>query len=269
LKVDYHTHHYRCGHAKGKLEEYVEAAIAAGFSEIGLSDHSPIYHLGDDPQPRPQTAMSRLELPNYIQAIIDVREKYKDRINVKLGVESDYILDYDEHYRTLWASYPLDYAIGSIHWLDEWSIFERRLPKGSSVDEVYNTYLHWTQRAAKSGAYDIIGHLDCIKTRGWMPTPAITPLLDETVRVIAESDVAIELNVSGWRKPIADSYPRKELLERCQHYGVPVTYGSDADETSQVGLFWNEAVKLLREVGYREIASFTARKRTMLPLEEV
>lgn len=52
MLVDYHTHHYRCGHAEAQLDEYVAAAIAAGIDEIGLSDHSPIYHLGNNPHAR-------------------------------------------------------------------------------------------------------------------------------------------------------------------------------------------------------------------------
>ena len=67
MRVDYHTHHSRCGHATGRMDDYVEAAIAAGLHEIGLSDHSPIYHLGDDPHARPNTAMSQHELPQYVQ----------------------------------------------------------------------------------------------------------------------------------------------------------------------------------------------------------
>src|SRR3954452_15204510 len=110
MLVDYHTHHYRCGHATGKMDDYVEAAIAAGLDEIGLSDHSPIYHLGDDPQPMPGTAMSQHELPSYIQEMIEVRERFAGRIVVRLGVESDYVLGWDDHYRRLWAKYPLDYV---------------------------------------------------------------------------------------------------------------------------------------------------------------
>ena len=99
MLVDYHTHHYRCGHATGQMGDYVEAALAANLSEIGLSDHSPIYHLGDDPHPRPATAMSQAELPSYIQEMQQVRDRYSHRITVRLGVESDYVLGWDEHYR--------------------------------------------------------------------------------------------------------------------------------------------------------------------------
>jgi histidinol-phosphatase (PHP family) len=264
--VDYHTHHYRCGHAEGNLEDYVEAAIAAGLEEIGLSDHSPIYHFGDDPHHFPRTAMSQHELASYMQEIEHVRARYRGRIVVRLGIESDYVMGWDQHYRALWARFPLDYVIGSVHWLEQWSIFNPERPPERDQEHVYEEYLLTTQAAARSGAYDIIGHLDCIKTVGHLPERGITPLLEQTVRVIAESDVAIELNTSGWRKPIAEPYPRQELLALCRHYHVPVTLSSDAHAPSQVGYGFDRAVSLLREVGYREVAVFEARKRQMLPL---
>ena len=266
MLVDYHTHHYRCGHAEGRLEEYVEAAIRAGLDEIGLSDHSPIYHLGDDPHPQPRTAMSQHELPAYVDDMIAVRERFAGQITVRLGVESDYVLGWDEHYRTLWRHYPLDYVIGSVHWLDQWSIFSRELPPGRSADDIYTEYLHTTQAAARSGAYDIIGHLDCLKTNGHIPDLRITPQLEATVRVLAECDVVVELNTSGWRKPVDDCYPRAELLACCHHYGVPVTLSSDAHAPEYVAGGYADAVGLLREIGYREIATFEGRQRRMVPL---
>ncbi len=265
--VDYHTHHYRCGHATGQMADYVEAALAANLHEIGLSDHSPIYHLGDDPQPRPLTAMSQHELPRYIEEMQEVRDRFADRITVRLGVESDYVLGWDAHYRRLWQQYPLDYVIGSVHWLDQWSIFSDDLPPGRSRADVYAEYLHVTQADARSGAYDIIGHLDCLKIRGHIEDMAITPALEETVRVLAACNVAIELNTSGWRKAFNDTYPRAELLARCCHYDVPVTLGSDAHTPADVAYRFEDAIALLRDVGYHEIATFKQRERRMVPLD--
>lgn len=266
MRVDYHTHHYRCGHARGNLSDYVEAAIARGLDEIGLSDHSPIYHLGPNPHIHPQTAMSQHELPNYIREMLEVRDRYAGHITVRLGVESDAVPGWEEHFRQLWRQYPLDYVIGSIHWLGRWSIFAKQRPADRPLPDLYEEYLHTTQAAARSGAYDIIGHLDCIKTEGHLPDRAVPPLLDETVRVLAETGVAVELNTSGWLKPIADCYPRAELLERCHHWGVPVTLGSDAHDADLVGSHFDQAVALLREIGYREIATYKQRLRHMVPL---
>lgn len=266
MRVDYHTHHYRCGHASGNLADYVEAAIAAGLAEIGLSDHAPLYHLGDNPHPLPRTAMSQLEWPNYVQEMHQVRNHYRDRITVRLGVESDYVLGWDSHYRNLWAQHPLDYSIGSVHWLNEWSIFQTERPAGRTVEDIYAEYLYTTQAAARSGAFDIIGHLDCIKREGHVPERRITPLLDDTVRVLAETGVTVELNTSGWRKPCAECFPGPEMLERCHHWGVPVTLSSDAHEPELVASGFDQAVALLLDIGYREIATFAARHRIMVPL---
>lgn len=249
------------------MADYVEAAAAAGFGEIGLSDHSPIYHLGPDPQARPRVAMSQFELPRYVRSMMEVRDAFAGRISVRMGVESDYVLGWDEHYRALWSRFPLDYVIGSVHWLyGDWSIFSRTLPEGRDLEEVYAEYLRYTQAAARSGAFDVIGHLDCIKTNGWRPEAWRTPLLEETVQVLAETGVTIEFNTSGWRKPVADCYPGPELLELCCQAGVPVTFGSDAHRPEDVGFEWDRAVPLLREVGYREIATFERRRRRMEPL---
>lgn len=265
MLVDYHTHH-RCGHAGGDLNDYVEVARAKGLLEIGLSDHSPIYHLGDDPHPRPGTAMSRFEFASYVREMHEVRDRFAGRIPVRLGVESDYVLGWDDHYRTLWRRYPLDYVIGSVHWLGEWSIFSPELPRGRTPGDIYEEYLLTTQAAARSGAYDILGHLDCLKTRGHVPDLSITPRLEETVRVIADSGVAVELNTSGWRKGLGEPYPREELLALCCHHGVPVTLGSDAHRPDQVAAAFPEAVELLERVGYTSITRFEGRKGFELPL---
>ena len=39
IKTNYHTHTIRCGHASGEDEEFILAAIALGFTELGFTDH--------------------------------------------------------------------------------------------------------------------------------------------------------------------------------------------------------------------------------------
>lgn len=268
MRVDYHTHHWRCQHAEGDLSDYVEAAIAAGLDEIGLSDHSPIYHLGDDPKPLKHTIMSQLELPNYVRAMEEVRDRYADRITVRLSIESDYILGWDRHYRELWQRYPLDYVIGSVHWLGTWTLWSAAPPDGKSVADMYELYLHTLQAAARSGAYEVLGHIDLF-TQLW-PDHGLeaSTLWDETLRVIAEAGLTVELNTSGYRDPARRApYPVPTLVERLHHYAIPVTLGSDAHKPEEVGSHFDEAVALLMSAGYRQIATYAGRRRIMVPLE--
>ena len=90
MKYNYHTHTSRCFHAKGSDEDFVKTAIEAGFDEIGFADHSPwpfeSYVSG--------MRMTTDELLQYCQSIKALKEKYKDRISVKLGLECEYFPKY-------------------------------------------------------------------------------------------------------------------------------------------------------------------------------
>lgn len=266
MLVDYHTHHYRCGHASGTLEDVVKSALARGLTEIGLSDHSPIYHF-DEPQPFPNTAMHPDELPRYVDEMLELRERYAGRIAVRLGIESDYILGWDDFYRELWDGYPLDFVIGSVHWLGRWNVFWRELPDGKSCEQIYEEYFLTVQAAAKSGIFSILGHLDVPKTSGHM-NGQLTPIVRETLHVIKEADVALELNTSGWRKTVNECYPSPEILRYAAELGIPVTLGSDAHSPDLVGADFDRALNLLARCGFQAIARFEGRRRYMIPIEE-
>ena len=40
LQRNYHTHTYRCQHATGDVIDYAKAAIEAGLTTLGMSDHA-------------------------------------------------------------------------------------------------------------------------------------------------------------------------------------------------------------------------------------
>jgi histidinol-phosphatase (PHP family) len=90
IRVDYHTHNVRCGHAQGQIEDYIRAAITKGLTDVGISDHSPIYWQ-DGNDPMPTIAMAKDELDGYVAEVLRLKDQYADRINVRLGLESDYV----------------------------------------------------------------------------------------------------------------------------------------------------------------------------------
>jgi histidinol-phosphatase (PHP family) len=268
---DYHTHHERCGHASGSIRDYIESAIAKGLREIGIADHSPIYHLGDTPHALPSTTMSQLELPNYVSEMTALRDEYAGIIDVKLGIESDYVPGWGEHYRSLWRSYNLDFVIGSVHFVGgKWSLFQHRLPQGYSTARAFTEYLDNVIGAARSGAYDILAHFDVIKTFGHVPEPldAFDSHIRAAVEAVAGADMAMELNTSGWRKSIDEQYPWRFVLEHALRCGIPIVLGSDAHCPGDVGRDLDRALALLRDVGFRHVATYRNRQRTLVPIEQ-
>lgn len=267
MLIDYHTHHVRCGHATGELEEYIRRGIEIGLQQIGLSDHMPLLHV-DPATYYSGMAMPMEELPRYVEESFRLKEKYEGQIDVRVGLEGDYIEGYEEEVERIVQAYPWDYVIGSIHFLGEWDISDfRQLHgwEGRDVYEVYERYYDAVQKAARSGFYDFIGHIDVIKRFGYKPDRDAIELEKQTLDVIKERGLAIELNASGLRMPAAEMFPGRRMLKYCLERQIPLTVGSDAHHPEKLAEYLDQARDLLKEVGFRELATFKERKRTMVP----
>lgn len=268
MKFDFHTHHNRCGHADGTIRDYIEAALASGLNMIGISDHSP-YFGGDEDQPHPDIAMAQSEFANYVQEVLRLKEEYAGRIDVLLGVESDFFPEHADAYRKQYTKYPFDYIIGSVHRLDERSIFNKNRWKNLRASEqkaLKDRYFQLIAKSAKSGMFDILGHIDAMKAN-YPPFSEIeTESVDQTLQVIGEQDVAIEINTSGKTKIVGGWYPSDDILERALYYGVKVTFGSDAHKPSRVGDELELVRQRLKEIGFTEWAYFKERRRYLSPL---
>ncbi|ABO49204.1 histidinol-phosphate phosphatase [Desulforamulus reducens MI-1] len=265
--VDYHIHTARCGHAVGTVIEYVAEAKKNKLAEIGFSEHLPLYWIPQEKR-EPDFAMSDEELPIYISEVIQAKKDHPD-LSIKLGIEADYIPGYEQELKKILASMPLDYVLGSVHFLGDWAFddpdkidqYQRH-----DINELYQRYFLQVQQAAASGLFDIISHPDLIKKFGFKPTTSNTELYRKTIQVIKANDLCVDVNAAGWRYPCAELYPSPEFLKLCYNYGVPVTLGSDAHKPEQVGEGLERAVAILKEIGYRQVATFRARKRIMVEL---
>ncbi|OBZ10771.1 histidinol-phosphatase [Bacillus sp. FJAT-27264] len=274
MHIDYHTHHERCGHAVGKLEEYVKRGIELGLEQMGLSDHLPLIHV-DPASYYPEMAMPLSELPRYVEECLSLKERYRGTIELKVGLEADYIEGYEEQIRELLSPYPWDYLIGSVHFLGEWDITDFRQVhgwEGKDPLDVYRKYYDAVRKSALSGLYDIIGHMDVIKRFGYGPQSPegraeVRELERSALQAIAESGIAMELNASGLTKPCAEMFPAEHVLQEALALGIPLTLGSDAHDPAKLGEGLQEARRLLWETGFRELAVFEGRKRTFVPFE--
>lgn len=268
MKFDLHTHHERCGHAVDTIRDYVEAAIAKDLQIIGISDHSP-YFAEEDDHPYPYITMPKSDFENYVNEVLKLKEQYKDKIEVLLGLESDFFEEHAELYQSIYANYPFDYIIGSVHLSNGVSIFNKnrwkKLTKAQMVAEK-EEYYRLIEQSANSGMFDILGHIDAMK--GYYPnfTKIQTEAVDKTLQVIADQDVAIEINTSGKTKDCGGWYPAEEILEKALFYGVQVTFGSDAHEPARVGDDWEEVVSNLKHIGFKHWAYFRQRKRYFVSL---
>lgn len=268
IKFDLHTHHQRCGHAIGTIEDYVKQAIEYGLHYIGISDHSP-YFSSEADHPYPTIAMAKSELVPYIEEVLRLKEKYKDKIHVLLGIESDFFPDYIDVYRDQYLLYPFDYIIGSVHHVHDIGIFKKGRWEGlTSLEQVKvkGEYYDLIQKSAKSGLFQILGHIDAMK--GFYPafSSIETDVIEKTMKIIGQEDIAIEINTSGKTKDCGGWYPTDEILERAFFYHVKVTFGSDAHTPERIGDDFELVQKRLKEIGFTEWAYFIKKQRILTSL---
>lgn len=264
MLADYHTHTPLCHHATGTPEAYVDAALAAGLSEIGISDHAP-----QTPEPYDDWRMSVADLPEYFDWIARARDHAAGRIPVRAGLECDWFSGNYNWIEELAASYEWDYLIGSIHYLDGWD-FDN--PAWIShwaevdLDDLWARYWQAYAEMAGTGLFDILGHADLVKKFAFAPEGDLTHYYGPVVEAIAASGAAIEINTAGWHKPCDEAYPAPAFLQLAAQANVPLVISSDAHAPNEVGRDFERAVKLAHEAGFTEISTFRGRARFTEPL---
>ncbi|WP_106766852.1 histidinol-phosphatase [Paenibacillus faecalis] len=269
MKFDLHTHHFRCGHADGNIRDYIEAGISAGLQVIGISDHTP-YFGNPEEHPFPYISMAKAEIANYVNEVLELKKEYDGIIDVLLGIESDFFPEHAKTYHEALSRYPFDYIIGSVHQVSGVSIFNKNRWKNLSPKQKIaekEEYFSLIRQSAKSGMFQILGHIDAMKGNYPSFTDILTEdALEETLQVIAECGVAIEINTSGKTKLSGGWYPSHEILERAHFHGVEVTFGSDAHKPSRVGDEFEEVAAVLKDIGYTEWVYYKQKQKVTVPL---
>jgi histidinol-phosphatase (PHP family) len=164
-------------------------------------------------------------------------------------------------------SIPVDYVIGSIHFIGDWNFDTDQSLYGKwANDKLYEKYFRLVQQAAQSGLFDIIGHLDIIKKFRVYPETNQENLFEDTIRIIKAHNLVVELNTGGMDRPCAEFTPGAKILEMCYRHHVPITLSSDAHRASQIARHYESATTLLSQIGYTEIIGFNNRIRRIIRL---
>ncbi len=257
MRIDLHNHTTRCNHAKGSMESYIKRAIELGIDIYGFSEHAP---MDFDEHYR----LKFNEMNDYQNDVLALKEKYKKQIKILMGYEVDYLKGHMDE-RVLHAE--VDYLIGSIHFLGEWGFDHPDYIdeyKKRNIDDIWQEYFNNVESMAKMGSFDIVGHLDLIKIFKFMPKKDIRLIAKPALQAIKKSNMVIELNSAGLRKPIKEIYPSPLLLELAYEMDIPITFSSDAHAIGQVGFKYNETQALAKKIGFTKAVTFEQRQRKLV-----
>jgi histidinol-phosphatase (PHP family) len=262
LLYESHCHTPLCKHAFGEPDEYAAVALARGFKGITFTCHCPLpggFSAG--------VRMAPEQFADYVAMIAATRETFAGRLDVRLGLESDYYPGVEPWLEELHARVPLSHVLGSIHY--QVSDY-RRLYFTGDVPLYQKVYFEHLARSAESGLFDTLAHPDLIKNEdpGAWDFGRLRPHIERALDRIAATGVAMELNTSGVQKALPEMNPSPAQLVLMRERSIPVVIGSDAHIPQRVGAGYPAALRLLREAGYTEVSFFLDRQRQSVPLEQ-
>lgn len=263
-RVDLHNHTTLCNHATGTMEEYVQKAIELGIDVFGFSDHAPMPF---DPKYR----MDITQKDFYENEVKTLKEKYSKDIELLLAYEVDFMQNKNLMLDEIINS-NVDYLIGSIHFIQEqdsnlWGFDNPEFIgkyKEKNIDDIWQDYFDVIEQMAKSNLFDVVGHLDLIKVFKYLPRKDIKEIAQPALKAIKKSNMVLEINAAGLRKPIAQPYPSKELLEVAYELDIPITFSSDAHDPSQIGFMYDEVTKIAKDIGYSKCTTFKNRDKQLV-----
>lgn len=223
----YHNHTYRCGHAIGVEEQYIESAIEEGITHLGISDHCPFKGIH-----MPTDRMDMEELENYLSTINTLKERYADRIKIYVGFEVEYIRERIDEIKALYDK--CDYLLIGQHNKDLRPVQSEEYTFYCSDSDV----LYYANQVCEAMETDLFASLNhpeyfMLGRKCW------SPACDEAARMICECakrcDIPLEINLKGLRKSkhyYKDGefypYPYRKFFEIAAEYGNKLIIGHDA-----------------------------------------
>ena len=268
--VDYHLHlRDEAGgimHTSEAVVPFVETALARGVDEIGFTEH--VYYfrqtagIWDVPYLSDRCVY---DLDDYCDAVLEAK---RQGLPAKLGLEVDYVGEQQARLAELLEPYPLDYRLGSVHWLDRMAV---DMSPGAwdvmTVAEVWQAYTDAVCQLAASEMVDVLAHPDLAKIFGRRPEPDVLTELHERIALaVAAAGMAVEISTAGLRKPVGELYPDADLLHACVRAGAPITLASDAHEPALVGASFDQALAHARGAGCETVAVFDGGEARLEPL---
>lgn len=237
MKYNYHTHTYRCGHAYGEDEEYVISAIEQGYEILGFSDHAMFPNMKDEKGMRGNYE----ELEGYISSINNLKEKYKDKINILLGMECEYFDCFHDYLLSLLKEKKMDYLIFGNHFLkfEDGHIFNN--PHIYTTDDYIIEYTKHAIKALDSGLFTIFAHPDLVMGSCRIFNKTWEECSYKLCEAAKRNNVYLEINEAGIRKGKSFygneeryPYPYIEFWKIAKKVGNKVVIGVDAHTPEQL-----------------------------------
>ena len=279
MLADYHIHCKYSDDSEEDIEKIIETAINKGIGEICFTDHvdygikldKDVFEKIDENAKKDWIKkIGRIDLnvdyPNYFKEIEELREKYKDKITIRQGLEFGMQVHTIKDFQKLFDKYKekFDFVILSCHQVNDKEFWTNEFQKGKSIDEYNAEYYEEIYRVmSRYSDYSILGHLDHIQryNETIYPFEKSREIIVKILKKVIEDNKGIEVNTSSFRYGLKELTPERDILKLYHELGGKIiTIGSDAHKAENVGEHIPYIQEELKKIGFIDICTFDKMK---------
>ncbi len=268
---DYHVHTDYSDDSVYLMEDVVKDAIKKEIDEICFCDHVDYGIKWDWDEKIPMVyrdngePYANVDYPKYEKEILFLKEKYKEQIHIKMGMEFGMQMHTIEKYQRLFNRYDFDFIILSCHQVEDTEFWTQDFQRGRTQKEYNERYYQEILDIVKIYKdYSVLGHLDLITRydeNGVYPFNHTKDIVSEILKIVIEDGKGIEINTSSHRYGLKDLTPSRDILKLYKSLGGKIiTIGSDSHKEEHLGAYIEETKKELKNLGFEYYCTFDKMK---------
>lgn len=262
--ADYHIHPDFSFDAEGTIDQFCEAAVKKGLTEICFTTHYdtdprlPEFHRNM----RINGELVPVSIENigaYVSAVAEAADKYiGHELLVQCGIEIGYFPGCENNIRELFQKHEFHYKIGSVHQVGEIDICNEKSMKSAPSHYDLNQFADMVFedliKSAEFGLFNTLGHIDMYKKYGVQPYgDKIANIhegrIDKLFEVMSENGCGLEINTAAIRKGFTEYYPSMAIINAARSAGVRiVAVGSDAHRPEEIACDFDGAMTVAYEL---------------------
>jgi histidinol-phosphatase (PHP family) len=252
LPLDAHLHTNLSPDSDVVIDVYAAAALERGIAELAITDHV-------DFEPG-APAFGYATFVDRERMVRQAADRWGPQgVAIRFGAELTYDRQWETDIRHHLARHAYDFTIGSVHDRVD-SVYGpsrvRTWVEGRSLAEIVAPSFDEVEAAARSGLFDALGHLDVVKRylHPYVSRETLAEageLYEPILRALLDSGTALEINTSGLRHPVGETYPSASIVRRFRELGGrAITVGSDAHRAEHFGWALGDGYQYAIDAGF-------------------
>lgn len=250
------------------MEVMIHRAVETGLQGITFTEH-----LDPDYPVTPDNLDFSLDIPAYKEKLAELSDIYRDKIQVRFGIELGLQMHLGESFDSLLSQTPFDFVIGSSHLVHGCDPYYPEFFEGRKEFLCYMEYFESIlENISAYDGFDVYGHIDYVVRYGPNKNREYSygrykDILDEILKKLISMGKGIELNTGGYHYGLGEPNPCTAVIRRYRELGGEIiTIGADAHTPDKIACAFDKAASVLEACGFHYYTIFKDRKPEFISL---